>query len=182
MGADSKVTRLECGDGAETASEEGDGRPDSWHELFEPNHNLKRKVGYGGLDESRLQAGERQIENFAAEFSGRIAGEIDDLEADIEAAREAGELGGEALERFYDKVFELKGQSGTGGWLLLTWIMDSLKTYLDGRARLDARRLAVPAAHIDAARGVLAHDLSGDGGEVGQALIADLSRVNEKYK
>ena len=81
------------------------------------------------------------------------------------------------FDRIYRIAHDMKGQGGTFGFPILTEIGESLCRVTAAREDASEGEFAVIRAHADTARRVIAERVEGDGGEIGQRLLADLQAL-----
>jgi hypothetical protein len=152
-------------------------------EFIENPHHLtdKAKVVVGRSPEELFKLAEARVEKLKDEFVQILKKECDRLldfvkktESPDAADRAAGIKG---LRRV---SHELRGQGGTFGYPLVSQIGDSLVKYLDANEVFNAPEIKILHAHVDAIRAVSAADIKGDGGDVGRALLGELSRILDK--
>ena len=75
---------------------------------------------------------------------------------------------------------ELRGQGGTFGYPLITIFGKMLFDVTGEGCAQDDNAVEIVKAHIDAMRAVIREKISGDGGQVGRALLKSLEAVIEK--
>lgn len=158
-----------------------DGKPQP--EFIENPHNLqtKAKVVVGRTPEELFKLAEARVEKLKDEFVAILKKECDRLldfigkaDAKDPAERAAGIKG---LRRV---SHELRGQGGTFGYPLVSQIGDSLVKYLDANEVFNEAEIKILRAHVDAIRAVSSADIKGDGGDIGRALMGELSRILDK--
>jgi len=90
-----------------------------------------------------------------------------------------------ALQRLYGVAHDMKGQGGSFGFPLVTHVAQSLCRLLVGPGR-SSRHVELPAeeaafglieVHLKALRLILEKSVRGEGGEVGQKLVAKLQAM-----
>lgn len=114
----------------------------------------------------------------AADFLGWIRDDIDGARAALEAAKTRPGANQDDIGAIFDVMHNLKGQGGSFGYDLLTVIGGSLCDYIrHATSGADERQLKVIAAHFAAIDFVIAKDIRGPGGEVGDQLRAKLDEL-----
>ena len=75
----------------------------------------------------------------------------------------------------------MKGQGGTFGYPLISIFGKSLNEMTFGAVDVGDNQLELVKSHIDLMRAVINDRIAGDGGEIGQALVASLQQAIKKY-
>jgi len=158
---------------------------DVWY--FRLPNNLKEKAGGAGFKGAAempldlLEEAEQQLERAALDFTTWAQNYLAKLAALCEQALSADEEGGRG--RFFQEInllaLELRGQGGTFGYPLISTFGKMLYDATGEGCREDDNAVGIVKAHIDAMRAVLREKVSGDGGEVGRALLASLQKAIE---
>ena len=78
---------------------------------------------------------------------------------------------------------ELRGQSGTFGYQLITSFGKSLyQETMDPEMKVTEGRLKLIEAHIDAIRNVFRNRITGDGGQVGLTLLHEIEDAVQRAR
>lgn len=152
-------------------------------QIIKPPHGLRKaKVGNGPakLDPDVLRKAEAAVVELEKDFAGWAAEDLDGLDAALARLREHGGRSTGDLAELFRLALDMKGQGGSFGFQMITSIAGSLCDFLEGRAVLSRLGIKAAAAHISAMRAILAGNVRDDGGKTGQALLAELRRLNEK--
>jgi len=158
---------------------------------FLPGNKLRQKLGAEGLsgpvefDPLVIRAAEERIQELVGDYADWVKKYIAQMEQSLAALEEMGGVG-EATPRLLSSInriaHELRGQSGTFDYPLITSFGKSLYQVTrehDGKVSGNRRRLI--AAHIDAIRTVFHNRITGDGGDVGRDLLAEIAAAVKKY-
>lgn len=156
--------------------------------LFKLQNGLKEKVGgpgaagRGGLPKGLLKEADAQLHRTAVEFQDWAQDYLKNLSALCDEARKAPEDGRrQHIDRINMLAQELRGQGGIFGYGLIT----TTGKYLYDLTRLgcptDDTTVDIIKAHVDTMRVAFRDRVTGDGGEVGRALIAGLQDAIRKY-
>jgi CheY-like chemotaxis protein len=156
---------------------------DVWY--FRLPNTLKEKAGGAGFKGAAeipldfLEEAEQQLERAALDFTTWALDYVSKLtklcaqalEADAEVGRGSyfGDINLLALE--------LRGQGGTFGYPLISTFGKMLYNATLEGCREDDNALGIVKAHIDAMGAVLREKVSGDGGQVGRALLVSLKKA-----
>ncbi len=91
-----------------------------------------------------------------------------------DGARATGHPGAAASKEIYGIAHNLKGQGTSFGYPLITRIGQSLCQLTRRERDFSDADLGIMQGHLDAIRLILAKDIKGDGGEIGDKLSARL--------
>jgi len=162
------------------------GPTDVWY--FRLGNAIKDKVGGlgvsgpGELPMAFLEEAEEQLQRAALDFTEWAKDYLDQLAEHCRAALQCS-VGGERRDHF-DQInllsHELRGQGGTFGYPLISLFAKTLYDTTGKNCRDDDDAVEIVKAHIDAMRAVLREKVSGDGGDVGRALLASLQAAIKK--
>jgi CheY-like chemotaxis protein len=156
---------------------------DVWY--FRLPNSLKEKAGGGGFKGAAempldlLEEAEQQLERASLDFTTWALDYVSKLANLCTQALEASEDGGRS-KLFGDinlLALELRGQGGTFGYPLISTFGKMLYDCTQEGCNEDDHAVEIVKAHIDAMRAVLREKVSGDGGEVGRALLASLKEA-----
>ena len=79
-------------------------------------------------------------------------------------------------------ALELRGQGGTFGYPLVSQIGKMLFDLTTEGCREDDNAVEIVKCHVDAMRAVLREKISGNGGEIGQAVIKGLGQSISSFQ
>jgi len=117
------------------------------------------------------------IAALSRQFEGMLPGLVAAITADIAALGREGAERPAILARLRAAVHDLKGQGSSFGYPLITEFGMSLSHLLFRLSDIDEAAMARIVLHGDLLTAVATHKISGDGGEMGQALRAGLARA-----
>lgn len=155
---------------------------------FELPNRLGTKIGLAPKDpvptfpEDVLKAAEEEIQSRAGDYAVWIEGEVEALVRRTD--RIPKELGNvpSLLAEINRSAHEMRGQGGVFGYPLITLIAKSLYEATCGSVTtVSVNEHLLLKAHADAIKAVMSGRISGDGGVVGQQLLATLERAKKKY-
>ncbi|MBT5014215.1 MAG: hypothetical protein HOL37_01910 [Rhodospirillaceae bacterium] len=86
----------------------------------------------------------------------------------------------DAITALYRVSYAMKGQGGTFGYDLVTFILNNLCRYLEEREEFNEGQLELIELHIESVRMVITHELTGKGGEMGKQVIMGLKQMINK--
>ncbi|MGB0670813.1 MAG: response regulator [Rhodospirillales bacterium] len=158
---------------------------DVWY--FRLPNSLQQKVGGlgrvsgGTLPANLLEEAESSLKRAQLDFTDWALNYLADLS---NLCAEALLIEGRRAHHF-EKInllaHELRGQGGTFGYPLVSMFGKSLYDITLEGCREDNNAVEIVKAHIDAMRAVLREKISGDGGDIGRALMKGLRDSIHKY-
>ncbi|MBM3553972.1 MAG: hypothetical protein FJX47_00280 [Alphaproteobacteria bacterium] len=142
-----------------------------------PSLEGKVKLMIGRDADELLKAAEKRIEGLKDEFIGILKRDAERLGDQMATAEKdpAGRVA--AIKSIRKMAHELRGQGGTFGYPLISEVGDTLVKYIDTVQEASDNDLKIMRAHVDAIRVVQSRVITGDGGDVGRALLAELQRI-----
>ena len=159
---------------------------------FRPNNQIRQKIGAKAFAESLyfdpliVQAAERRIQALVGDYADWVKKYIKSMtasEAALKTDRDSRQSNKKHIANINRIAHELRGQSGTFNYPLITKLAKSLyETTLDPDRLVTDDRKKLIDAHIDAIRTVFKNRITGNGGEVGLALLHDIEVASKKYK
>jgi hypothetical protein len=150
----------------------------SWHQSFQPDRRLKMIVGDGGMDKRKIADADSKVAEIGSRYHEQAGMQIKKLEDILKRGEARGELLPVEVENMRALAFDIKSSAGTFGYGLLTDVMARLVGFLEGMQTVSgAKGFKAVHAHIDAAAGIAANRMAGDGGVIGQELCRELERL-----
>lgn len=125
-------------------------------------------TGIPGISDEILQQANAAISNLANDYTDNLS----DIAKELKTL--SGISSNTGLKRIRTIASDLRGEAGMFGYLLLTQIADRLCRYMD----TPTPETEIIDLHIDAIRTIIADNLVGDGGLMGQDLIQGLDRIH----
>ncbi len=146
----------------------------------------KAKTDGGGLDEAEmLRRAEEAVTALKGEYPIWVEGHLADLEKAYAGARANPDEGDVHLGTVAQIAHEVKGEGTTYGYPLMTMLGDSLcgftRGMIEGKTQRSDTHLDIIGKHIEAMRVVIRDRIEGDGGELGQTLLASLEKAVAKF-
>ena len=128
--------------------------------------------------EAAIRAAEEAVAELAASFTTWVGEDLDRAVAALGRAKSAPGANGADVQEIFGICHNIKGQAGSFGYDLMTRIANLLCDYLRDAADLPHPALGIVEGHLMALRFILDHKISGDGGEVGEKLVAKLNALS----
>lgn len=149
------------------------------HEILDPPNALARKArGFRAtrVDTDRI---DREIASLVQNYANHAMPQLASMREIWDRLRQ-GQGSDADVKAFHRLVHDLKGEGGSFGFPLLSKIGGTLCLLLEyGAATLPAAFSTVEA-HVAALETVLRQRIKGDGGEVGQSIVAGLQTAVRK--
>lgn len=165
-------------------------------EFIRPPHNLKAKVGSGGLSDEILNKAQELLEENTVDFIPLAEMYLDSLLKGIEKAKEQNnrrknskkesDQGPDSSKEYiisamlYPAV-QLKANGAMLKYPLVTRIANRLVHFLEVLAETDEDALEIVQAFYTAIRAVIAGRVTGNAGETGQELFSALDNACLRY-
>jgi len=122
------------------------------------------------------------VAEMAKEYPARVEEELGELIVLVDDAIAAvGEPQKERLQKIYDYAHDFKGQGGSFGYDLISRIGASLCRLLHSKETIKQAEGELIKAHYDAFRAVIANDIKGDGGKLGNQLAGGLETAAKRF-
>jgi len=158
---------------------------------FRPNNRIRHKIGGKNFTEPLyfdpiiVQAAEKRIQALVGDYADWVRKYIismTDSEAALSTDPENRQSNKKHIANINRIAHELRGQSGTFDYPLITKLSKSLyEATSDPDRQITNDRKKLIDAHIDAVRTVFKNRITGDGGEIGLALLHDIEVAVRKY-
>ena len=148
--------------------------------MIEVPNTLRAKVGPGtGFDPAQLRAATQVIDNLSGDFLIRMKQDLVSIDAQIAIFESAADIDAKtmAIQRVFSIVHELRGEAGTFGYGLVSRIGNMLCVYIDALPQPHVADARVVRHHCDSLRATVAGQITGDGGDIGKALLTDLNAL-----
>ncbi len=135
----------------------------------------------GGIPIEAIQAAEAEFNKMAEDYPDWVQSLIDELFDNYRRCIDTPEIRHEKIAAINEIAHDMKGQGGTFGYPLITSFGDSLYKCTHKSEEFSDNLIELIKAHIDGMKAVISGRVSGDGGEIGQELLASLNNAVEKY-
>ena len=173
-------------------SDERELRKDVRAIYFRPNNKIRHKIGVKNYSEPLyfdpmiIQATEKRIQALVGDYADWVEKYIKSMtasEAALSDKLEDQKSNKKHIANINRIAHELRGQSGTFDYPLITKLSKSLyESTMDSEKQITDDRKNLINAHIDAIRTVFKNRITGEGGEVGLALLHDIEIAVRKYQ
>jgi hypothetical protein len=124
-----------------------------------------------------LARAQAAVADLAVNFVGSAVVDLDRSAAFLKTARENPAERAASVRDIYGIAHNLKGQGPSFGYPLITRIGQSLCQLTRRESAFSDADLGTVQAHLDAIRLILAKEIKGNGGEVGDKLAARLETL-----
>ncbi len=154
-------------------------------QFFQPPNNLKQKQKLAGvsgtIDAGWIEAAERSILTAKFDYIAAAGEDLAKLQAAYDAAMKEPANRVEHIKAVYAMVQSIKGQGSSFGYPLMTAVGNQLARFIEdcGDNLTDAQLEGV-RVHVEALRLILQQKMEGEGGPMGQKIVAGLGLVIKK--
>lgn len=161
-------------------------RPKTKVRYFRMRNRLKAKTGGGGpesgpptLAGDALERAMSEMKKAEEDYPDWVLKSLTELNDEYKAAAESEDRveRNKRFKRICDFAHELKGQGGPR--CQVVGIIPNDFTF--GEVAIGESQLEIVKSHIDVMRAVINDRIAGDGGEIGQALVASLDQAIKKH-
>jgi len=148
-------------------------------QYFSPPNLLKMKVGDGRIDPDSIAKAENAVLLMKDDFLEWIREDLERMEAALTRAKQDGAARNTHIETLFAASHDMKGQGGTFGYPLISRIGHSLCTMLERDGK--EANLKIASAHVEAIRGIILRNVTGDGGMIGQQIAEGLEAAASQF-
>ena len=154
-------------------------------QYFHPPNNLKQKQKMAGVsgkvDAGWIEAAERSILTAKFDYLTAAGEDLAKLQTAYDAAMREPANRVEHMKALYAMVQSIKGQGSSFGYPLMTAVGSQLARFIEdcGDELTDAQMEGVKV-HVEALRLIMQQKMEGDGGPIGQKIVAGLGLVIKK--
>ena len=153
-------------------------------EIISPPNLLKAKVktgGPGAVDAAMLDRAEAAIANLADQYLDWVEQDLDRIAKAFEELKSADEATvPQKLETIFQVSHDIKGQGGSFGYDLMTSVGNQLCRLIEHADPGNPKLLEAIGVHIETLKLVIAQRIKGNGGKVGEQMLAGLEQVYKK--
>jgi len=155
--------------------------------MIMPDYSIKKKVGYEVPDillinPLALANSEQEIKNVQDEFMVMMLQDVETLQKSFSALTASTDNAKQLLSAIQDASFSIKSRAGIFGYVRATEVAGQLHNFCRRYYDKDnPDHLVILEKHIQTIAAIFNQKITGDGGEVGRALIIDLARLINKY-
>jgi CheY-like chemotaxis protein len=136
----------------------------------------------GQLQDGVLEAAELELTSMESDYADWVRGTVDKLQKTYAALREQPKNHWKYFRVINDLAHDLRGEGQTFGYPLVTDFGKSLFEYTKMNVQPDERFLDLLHAHIEAIQVIIREKIKGQGGEIGQTIVATLEAAKRKWE
>lgn len=158
-------------------------------QIIQPPNRVKEKVGSGGVTKDILQKAQDLLESVSVDFPAMAEMHLDALTAGIQKVRTVRATGREVkkpeeedlINNLIHPAMQLKAHGGMFKYDLVSKIADNLVHFLEVVHKMDTDAMEIVEAHTATLRAIINSRISGNGGQKGKALLAELHGACSRY-
>ena len=150
-----------------------------------PPNDLKKKQKLAGvtstIDAGWLEAAERSMVSAKIDYLEAVNEDLARLQAAYEAALKDRANREQRIQELYAIVQTVKGQGTSFGYPLISAVGQQLARFIeDCSEKLTDAQMEGVKVHVEALRLIMQQKMEGEGGPIGQKLVAGLGMVLKK--
>ena len=150
-----------------------------------PPNNLRQKQKLAGvtgtIDANWMEAAERSMLTAKFDYLAAVQEDLTRLTAAYDTALKDPANRAEHVRALYAEVQGVKGQGASFGYPLVSTVGAQLARFIeDAGDDLTDAQLEVVKVHVEAIRLIITQKMEGDGGPIGQKVVAGLAAVIKK--
>ena len=153
-------------------------------EIIHPPNLLKAKVktgGPGAVDSATLDRAEAAIANLADQYLDWVVQDLDRIGKAYEEYKSAeAEAVPEKLEAIFQVSHDIKGQGGSFGYDMMTSVGNQLCRLIEHVDATNPKLSDAIGVHIETMKLVIAQQIKGNGGKVGEQMLTGLEQIFKK--
>lgn len=154
-------------------------------QFITPPNNLRQKQKLAGvtgtIDSGWMEAAERSMLTAKFDYLTAVQEDLTRLTAAYDTALKDPANRAEHVRALYAEVQGVKGQGASFGYPLVSAVGSQLARFIeDAGDDLTDAQLEVVKIHVEAIRLIIQQKMEGDGGPIGQKVVAGLSAVIKK--
>jgi hypothetical protein len=153
-------------------------------QYIHPPNNLRQKqkmAGVGPLDTAWIDAAERSMIAAKFDYLDAVNEDLARLQGAYERALSDKAARPDHVKAIYAEVQTIKGQGASFGYPLMSAVGNQLARFIEdcGENPTDGQMDGIKV-HVDTLRLIMQQKMEGDGGPIGQKLVAGLDLVIKK--
>lgn len=149
--------------------------------VIKASFDLQKKVGTGPIDESAVKLSQSLIDSNGVDFGPLAFIILQKLKDALEQAGNPSISFDDLKESFIKPVMELKANAGMFGYDLVGELAGIMLGFLEHIKIMDRDAIEIVRAHHTSLHMIVSRKMSGDGGTIGKALIAELNQACDRY-
>ncbi len=149
--------------------------------IIKANYRLQQKVGAGPLDEKTIKASQNVIDTNRVEFEPLGLAILRRLDEAISKASEPNASMQHVRELIIAPVMELKANAAIFRYALAGNLANIMLSFLESIRTIDKDVIDIVRAHHNTLRMIVVQKISGNGGETGKQLVAELQSACNRY-
>jgi chemotaxis protein histidine kinase CheA len=120
--------------------------PSATVKIFQPDNNLKKKLGHGGFDTRNIEKAEQRLLAARTEFPSIARRELHMINASLLALYDPAHL----LKEIFAAAVDLKANGGLFSYDVISAIADSLMDFTENLTEPNVNSLMIMQLHYDA--------------------------------
>lgn len=145
------------------------------------SRELQSKVGTGQIDEAKIAAAQKVMDEDNTEFSVLAKPDLAKLQTAINAAKESLDDAQGVMQSFKTPIMNLKANAGSFKYEFVGDLTGMVLMLLEAADKPDSKLVKLIDSLHKTILLALANNMKGDGGQAGKELVAAFKEVCRKY-
>lgn len=146
------------------------------------SRELQGKVGMGPIDEKKVLAAQKVIDNNEVDFSQLARPELDVLQRVVAGAKTDRNYDDVLMAELKTPIMNLKANAGTFNYAFVSELTGTVLMFFENVEKPDKKIVQIADILHKTILLALAYQMKGDGGAAGKALLETFQDVCSKYK
>lgn len=143
---------------------------------------LQSRVGTGAIDEAKISAAQKVMDENQVDFAPLAKPELDKLQKAIDAAQKDMEDTAAVMNAIKTPIMNIKANAGAFNYGFVSQLTSAVLLFLESIEKPDRKVLQIVDITHKTILLALAYQMKGDGGENGKVLLKTFEQMIEKYK
>lgn len=150
--------------------------------IIKASRELQNKVGTGTINEEKISAAQKIMDDNKTDFAPLAKPELDKLRKAIEKAREDSSNPDAIMKSLKTPIMNLKANAGTFNYGFLSKLTGTVLLFLEDVKTPDRKIIQIVDVLHKTILLALAYQMRGDGGKNGKVLLHIFEELCEKYR
>jgi hypothetical protein len=142
---------------------------------------LQSKVGTGIIDDEKIRKMQKILDGTKVDFAPMALQLLDELDAAIDYAEKGGDRPAIAIAQMTVPVMQIKAHAAMFNYPLVGQLANIALNFLEELRQTDETAIEIIKAHHKALGVIVKNKMTGDGGDYGHVIEAELKEACRRY-